>query len=56
MACVWFGDNERAFAIGILSVAIAVGSCFGFCLGAFFVHEHGKKNSEKIKDETIEFM
>lgn len=48
-ACVWFGDNERGMAIGILTIGIALGSLFGFSLAAFFVFDEDKEDHEKIK-------
>lgn len=56
LACIWFGDNERAIAIGILAFAFALGSIVGLVLGTFFVLDEHKDNHELIRKESIEFM
>ena len=55
-ACIWFGDNERAIAIGIIAFAFALGSIIGLSLASFFVFEDDKEDYEKIKREVEYFM
>lgn len=56
LACIWFGDQQRPIAIGVLTFGLALGSCIGFCIGSFFVFEEDKDDHDKIKDQTIQFM
>lgn len=56
LACIWFGDNQRAIAIGIQTFGLALGSCVGFCIGSFFVYEEDRHDHEKIKEQTINLM
>lgn len=38
-ACIWFGDHERAIAIGIIAFGFALGSIIGLSLASFFILE-----------------
>ena len=49
LACIWFGDHERAIAIGIVAFAFALGSIIGMSLASFFVFEEDKEHPDKIK-------
>ena len=44
LACIWFGDHQRAIAIGILSFAFALGSILGMTIGIIFVKEDDKND------------
>ena len=56
LACIWFGDNQRAIAIGIVAFAFAVGSIIGLSLASFFIFDDDKNDHPKIKKEVEGFM
>lgn len=56
LACIWFGDHQRTIAISILSISMALGTCIGFCIASFFIHESNKEDHAKIKEQTNDFM
>lgn len=56
LPCIWFGDNQRATAIGILGLSFALGSMFGLSLGSIFVSDSDKDDPEKIKQQVENFM
>lgn len=56
LACIWFGDNQRALAIGILSLGVMVGGAMGFALASLWILEENKDDHAKIKEQTIDFM
>ena len=56
MASIWFGDNERSVAIGLIAFSFALGSIVGLTLGPMFVYEEDKDDPEKIKEQAVEFM
>ena len=56
LACLWFGDNQRAIAIGIGTEAMAIGSIGGLSFGSFFVFEDDRGYPEKIKKGTVNLM
>ena len=44
LATVWFGDEERALATTIGSLATPIGCILGMVLGPFFVSENDKED------------
>lgn len=56
LACIWFGDNERAIAIGIVSFGLAIGTIIGLSMASFFIFDDDKNNHAKIRKETENFM
>lgn len=41
-ACIWFGDKQRAIAIGVLHFSIVLGAILGMGLGPLFVKQKYK--------------
>ena len=46
LATVWFGDEERALATTVGSLATPIGCILGMVLGPFFVSESDKEDHE----------
>ena len=38
LPCIWFGDSQRAVAMGILALSFTLGNILGLTFGTFFVH------------------
>lgn len=56
LACIWFGDNQRALAIGITGFGLAIGTILGLAIGSFFIQDEDKYDHAKIRRETEKFM
>lgn len=52
LPCIWFGDHQRALAIGILALSFTLGNILGLVLGTFFVHAKDRDDPQKIKEQT----
>jgi MFS family permease len=46
LATTWFGDEERALATTIGSLATPIGCIFGMIMGPFFVFESDKEDHD----------
>jgi sugar phosphate permease len=51
IAAIWFGDQERAIATTVTSIASVFGVLIGFALPIFFVNDDDKKDPEKARDK-----
>lgn len=51
LASIWFGDNERALATTITSIASVMGVLIGFVFPIIFVNDSDKVNPKKAKDK-----
>lgn len=52
IAGIWFGDNERALATTITSLANVIGIMIGFVFPIFFVKDSDKVNVKYAKDQV----
>ena len=55
-ACIWFGDKERALAIGVVGFGLALGSILGLCLAGCFISEKDRYNKALVRRETENYM
>lgn len=51
LASIWFGDNERALATTITSIASVMGVLIGFVFPIIFVDDSDKDNPKRAKDK-----
>ena len=56
LATVWFGDEERALATTIGSLATPIGCILGMVLGPFFVSENDKEDHEVGKSNIENYL
>jgi hypothetical protein len=56
LATVWFGDEERALATTIGSLATPIGCILGMIAGPFFVLEDDKNDHEAGKANIESYM
>lgn len=52
IAAIWFGDNERALATTITSIASVMGVMIGFVYPIIFVNDSDIINPKKAKDKV----
>ena len=55
IAAIWFGDNQRATATTISSIAIILGTVVGFVLPAFFVTDSDRVDPEEAKNKLWKY-
>ena len=52
IAAIWFGDNERALATTITSIASVMGVMIGFVYPILFVNDSDISNHKRAKDKV----
>jgi sugar phosphate permease len=56
LATVWFGDEQRALATTIGSLATPIGCILGMIMGPFFVSENDRMDYDLGRKHVIDYM